>query len=97
MPVTLLEDDVAEKLAEKAAFVKKVVVGQEPSVARVAGSKEGLLVSLDHWGRLIGSLPRSSSTGRLMRSSPSRRHDRPRFGDEGMADCGRSLSGGTSS
>jgi N12 class adenine-specific DNA methylase len=48
--MSLEEYDEATGKAEKAAIMKKDVVGPKPPVTRVTSAEEGLLVSLDHKG-----------------------------------------------
>ncbi|WP_020472282.1 helicase-related protein [Zavarzinella formosa] len=48
--MSLEEYDEATGKAEKAAIMRKDVVGPKPPVTRVASAEEGLLVSLDHKG-----------------------------------------------
>ncbi len=48
--MSLEEYDEATGTAEKAAIMKKDVVGPKPPVTHVASAEEGLLVSLDHKG-----------------------------------------------
>src|SRR6202035_5073794 len=48
--MSLEEYDEATGTAEKAAILKKDVVGPKPPVTHVASAEEGVLVSLDHKG-----------------------------------------------
>ncbi len=50
--MSLEEYDEATGLAEKAAIMKKDVVGPKPPVTHVTSAEEGLLVSLDHKGEV---------------------------------------------
>ncbi len=50
--MSLEEYDEVTGLAEKAAIMKKDVVGPKPPVTRVTSAEEGLLVSLDHKGEV---------------------------------------------